>query len=153
MFATRLYIQFSDTRLKVSSPQSPNIFECIPLVAIEGANGQRRVSAIGKDAEALVGKSGFEIVNPFAHPRLVIGDPLVALKLLQYGLVSFRGRRLGPLIMNGVLHAERPLEGGLSPMERKALVELGNGSGFRNVAVHEGPALSMHQVKSFKMRD
>jgi len=152
MFETRLYIQFSDTRLKVSSPQAANIFECSPLVALEGVNGQQRISAIGQDAEALIGKPGFEIVNPFAHPRLVVGDPRVAEKLLQFAVRSFQGRGLGSLILSGILHAERSLDGGLSDMERKALVEVGHGSGFRKVVVHEGHVLSMREVKNFKLR-
>ena len=152
MFQTRLYIQFSDARLKVSSPSVAQPFECSPFVAIEDKNGKKIITAIGREAEALKGNANVNVVNPFAHPRMLIGDFTVGEKLLQHAFRSFfKGKWLFPRL-EGIMHPERDLEGGLTQVEYRAVRELSENAGCRKVAIHEGRALTMEEVKNHDMR-
>jgi|SRR5690349_8873407 len=152
MFQTRLYIQFSDTRLKVSSPSAAQPFECTPFVAIEDKNGKKIIAAIGREAEALKSKTNMNVVNPFAHPRILIGDFTVGEKLLQHAFRSFfQGKWLFPRL-EGIMHPERELEGGLTQIEYRAVRELCENAGCRRSAIHEGRALTMEEVKNYEMR-
>jgi len=153
MFETRLYIQFSDTRLKVSSPSRSHTFECTPFVAIEDVKGGNKIiTAIGRDAESLKGKPNINVVNPFAHPRIVIGDFTVGEKLLQHAIRSFL--KTGWLLprLKGIMHPERDLEGGLTQVEIRSVRELCENAGCRWSAVHEGRALTMEEVRTYEMR-
>ena len=152
MFSTRLYIQFSDKRIKVSSPQIDQPYETTPFVAVESANNKKIISAIGRDAEALQGKSNIVVVNPFAHPRIVIGDFTIGEKLLQYSLRSMLKSRWFVPVIIGIIHPERKLEGGLTQIEHRALRELCLSAGCRQSAVHDGPPLSLEDVAKYEIR-
>ena len=152
MFETRLYIQFSDKRLKVSSPHLTETFECTPFMAIENKQGKYIIAAIGREAEAMRGKPDVNVVNPFDHPRLVVGDFTVGEKLLQHALRSLFKAKWAPRILEGLMHPERDMEGGLTQVEYRAVRELGENAGCRKVAVHEGRALTMEEVKRHDMR-
>jgi rod shape-determining protein MreB len=149
MFETRLYIQVSDRRVKISSPQSDRAFECTPFMAI---NDAKVITAIGKDAEALKGQPGMNVINSFAHPRMVLGDFTVGEKLLQHAIREFLKGKLFVPVLTGIIHAERELEGGLTQIEIRALREAIENAGCRKSAVHEGRALTMDEVRNHEMR-
>jgi rod shape-determining protein MreB and related proteins len=151
MFETRLYVQISDQRLRVPSPQLSEVFECTPCVAIQDVNGKKAIAAIGREAEALSGKPGTVVVNPFGHPRMVLGDFTVGEKLLQHAFRAFlKSRWLSPIV-TGVIHPERQLEGGLTQIEYRAIREACENAGCHKVAIHEGRALTMDEVKKYEM--
>lgn len=152
MFETRIYIQVSEKRMKLSSPQTAESYECTPFVAIEDVNGRKLISAIGREAEALIGKANMNVVNPFAHPRMALGDYTVGEKLLQHAVRSFlKGKWFVPML-TGIIHPERQLEGGLTQIECRALRELCDGAGFRKSAIHEGRPLTMDEVRTYEIR-
>jgi rod shape-determining protein MreB len=152
MFETRLYIQVSDKRVKVSSPQIATPFETRPFVAIEDKGGNKIISAIGREAEALQGRPNVALVNPFAHVRTVLGDFTVGEKLLQHAIRSVLKDRWLVLQLFAIIHPERQLEGGLTQVELRALRELCENAGCRRSAVHEGRPLTMEEVRSYEMR-
>lgn len=152
MFETRLYIQISAERLRISSPQIIRSYESIPVVAIEAVKGKKIVAGIGADAEMLRNKPNMTFVNPFGHPRLVLGDFTVGEKLLCHAVRSIlKGKWFTPMLL-GIVHPERQLEGGLTQIEYRALRELCVNAGCRKVAVHEGRVLTVDEVRTYDVR-
>ena len=80
---------------------------------------------------------------PFSNQRLLVADFAVAERLLQ--------RAIAELLPTRLLRLSRPprlliqplerLEGGLSQVEERILLELGLGCGARKVRLHMGPEL------------
>jgi hypothetical protein len=85
-------------------------------------------------------------VEPFEHPRMVISDSACASMLFQYGLHQLsRFKWMSPspiLIMQPVME----LTGGLSELENRALLELGESAGARKTLIHCGKMLSDQEV-------
>ncbi len=152
MFVTRIYIQVSDKRLRISSPTPQVKYESSPFVAIETVGEKKVVSAIGATAEALSGKPNFNVVNPFGHPRTVLGDFTVGEKLLQHALAEALGRRRFFTFVWGILHPERQLEGGLTQIEYRALREVGECAGCRKLEIYEGRPLTVSEVEAYKFK-
>jgi len=149
LLVTRIYFQISDTRLRVSSPRFDYAFEAPPWMAIDDAARGKIVAAIGLDALALRGRPNITVINPFAHPRTILGDYTVAEKMLQHAVrLLLHGRFMTPMIL-GILHCERVLEGGLTQVEHRALRELAENAGCGRAVVHEGPALSPVEVLKY----
>ncbi|NEV64969.1 rod shape-determining protein [Thiorhodococcus minor] len=149
MLGIRLYIQCSERRLRVSSPQRAASFECEPLIALEDRPGRARVLAIGADARALEGRAGTRVVNPFAHPRIVIDDFAAAESLLKSAIRPLTKGRWWSSVALGILHPERDFDGGLTDIERRALYELCIGAGCRQCLIHRGAALSLEAVMRY----
>lgn len=148
MFKTLLYIQISDQRLRVTSPQLANSYESTPCVAIDNSDGKKLIVAVGREAEALRGKPNVEVINPFGHPRLVLSDSTVGEKLLQHAIYKlFEGKlRLSKRV--ALIHPERELEGGLTPVEHQSLAELCKNAGCGETTVYQGRPLTMDELRA-----
>lgn len=86
---------------------------------------------------------------PFSHPRLLVSDFASAERTLKQAIATLLPRRflrlqLAPHLL--IQPMER-LEGGLSEIERRVLLELGHGSGARTVRIHVGNELDDEAVK------
>jgi rod shape-determining protein MreB len=85
-------------------------------------------------------------VEPFEHPRIVIADFSCASKLLQYGLhqlTRFKWISPSPIL---IIQPVMELTGGLSEIENRALLELGESAGARKTLIHCGKTLSDPEV-------
>lgn len=84
--------------------------------------------------------------HPFTTTRLLVGQFREAAVLLGEG-VGAMGRRglVRPVV---VLHPMDMVEGGLSEVEERVLVELAKSLGARKVLLHLGPVLTDPQVLS-----
>jgi rod shape-determining protein MreB len=90
-----------------------------------------------------------QVIEPFNHPRVVMADFMVASKLLQYGMQQLsRAKWISPAPIL-VIRPDRELDGGLSEMETRALMELGESAGARKAFVHYGNVLSDADVVTF----
>lgn len=81
---------------------------------------------------------------PFSHPRLLVGDFASAQHALKQAIDAllpkgFLGLRLAPRLL--IQPMER-LEGGLTALELRVLLEMGHGCGARKVRIHVGGELS-----------
>jgi|GEM_PF-336709 len=137
-----LYIQIWSDRIKVTEPESGQVFEDKALVAYkEERKGQRNAVRFGFDAE---GVPGADLVEPFAHPRALLNDFFAAQKLLQHIFANFhQGKPLkgAPLV---VIQPMEKLDGGLTMIEERAFQELALGAGAREAIVYAGDELDLH---------
>lgn len=143
------YVRFDGDRLRVSSPGAQRPFECSPHIAIEVVDGGKSiVRAIGREAQARYGTPGMEVCNPFDHPRLVAHEFPLAEKVVRHALLQMFGRfNLLPLHL--IMHPLKELEGGLTDIEERLLLEIASAAGARKAAVHIGRELAAHEVVSY----
>ena len=84
---------------------------------------------------------------PFTTQRLLVGDFVAAVDCLRQ---SLRDVRYGPRFLAAptvVMHPLEMNEGGLSAIERRALLELAEGAGGKIAMVWEGRELADSEVK------
>ena len=86
---------------------------------------------------------------PFSHPRLLVGDFANAERVLKQAIDTllpkrFLRLRLAPRL---VIQPMERLEGGLTVLEQRVLLELGHGCGARSVRIHIGNELSDTEVE------
>ncbi|MCX7894007.1 MAG: hypothetical protein N2544_16770 [Burkholderiales bacterium] len=74
-----------------------------------------------------------------ASPRMLVGDFTLAQQEMKEAVKAVRRGWRSPEIL---LHPMERIEGGITPIEARVLLELGAGAGASRVAVHTGPALS-----------
>lgn len=148
LFSNDLYIQVWEKRIKVTSIQTQAVFDQMPLVAIETTkSGQKVVREVG-NACSSIDPNQYQIINPFSHPRMLLGDFLVAEKLLQFVVKELHQGKIFTPSPRIIFHPMEKTEGGLNLVEDKAFRELCMGAGARAVVIHLGDELSIHNLSS-----
>jgi rod shape-determining protein MreB len=148
LFSNDLYIQVWENRIKASSIQTQTVFDQMPLVAIEtNKAGQKVVREVGNACKS-VDPNQYQIINPFSHPRMLLGDFLVAEKLLQFIVKELHKGKFFTPAPRIIFHPMEKVEGGLNLVEDKAFRELCLGAGARAVAIHLGDELSQHDLST-----
>ena len=148
LFSNDLYIQVWESRIKATSIQTQTVFDQMPLVAIETTKaGQKVVHEVGNACKS-VDPNQYQIINPFSHPRMLLGDFLVAEKLLQYIVKELHKDKFFTPAPRMIFHPMEKTEGGLTMVEEKAFRELCIGAGARVVAIHLGDELSVNDLSS-----
>jgi hypothetical protein len=84
--------------------------------------------------------------EPFERPRIVILDLACASKLFQYGLQQLSRFKWITPSPNLIIQPVVELTGGLSEIENRALLELGESAGARKTLIHTGDTLSDQEV-------
>lgn len=148
-----LYITARESELRLRHVLAATETVVEPLVAIREQGGGMIVG-IGQDAkQAATRLPNTVVVNPFSHPRSLLGDFLVAEKLLRQLIIDLYGHRIlrpAPMI---VFQPLEKLEGGLTTVEERAFKELCAGAGGREVHVWTGRPLSDQEVVAGTFKD
>jgi actin-like ATPase involved in cell morphogenesis len=144
-FGTTIYVRFDAKRIHATNPQTLAEFNDSPVVALRGPpNGAVVVAAVGHEAEALSGPD-IRRVNPFAHARVVIHEFEIAQALFRYVLQRVLPPR-SLLRPHALIQPLRALQGGISDVEERALIEAIVAAGARSGSLHIGSELSPEQV-------
>lgn len=85
--------------------------------------------------------------QPFSHPRLLVGDFGNAERALKEAIDTVLPRRFLRLAPRLLIQPMERLEGGLTALEQRVLLELGHGCGARTVRIHVGPLLDDASVE------
>lgn len=138
-FKSTVYIRFSSSLIHVRLVEKNRTIEEKPLIAISRKNGKYRVAGVGKEADIVKSKdpSSVTIHNAFNHPRTFVSNIDVAeatLRQFVY-LVIQRKVMVRPLI---ILHPLEKIDGGITHIELKGLLDLGLSIGGRKVYVWTG---------------
>lgn len=111
------------------------LVEDVPQIAVKNNNGNWHPTAFGKEAGlAAEADQNVRIINPFKHPRVIIDDFDAAELVLKHFLK--KAGLTGGLFSGApvlVIHYIEPVEGGLSRIEARALIDLGFGLGAKNI--------------------
>lgn len=114
------------------------------------------VVAVGEEADAALQRAPEALVlrTAFDHPRLIFGNLENTILVMQQFVlraalqadISLRGCRV-------VLHPQRELEGGLSDLEARGLIELATRAGGRDVGIYNGAAeLTPQDLTTMRLR-
>ena len=145
-FSPVIYIQIAPDRLWLRNPRTGETIDEPPELALSAAPKQT-ILAVGPQARAAVAASpGALLVNPFAHPRSIVSDFIVAEQLLKHQLRRVLGKSLLTLAPCLVMHPQGPMQGGLTQVERRALHEMGQGAGAAQVHLWIGRPLTDEEV-------
>lgn len=136
------YVRMRPQLLSVRDVSTKKSIEGVPLMAISKGRHQK-ILGIGSTAAADASTAGeeFNLINGFTHPRSIISDFTVAEKTLQhyFRLLSEKNAlKPSPVV---VMHPLEKTEGGLTPIEIRALLELALGAGAREAYVWTGREL------------
>jgi rod shape-determining protein MreB and related proteins len=133
------YARVDRTRISIRDVSTGATFESAARLGLDSAN---RIVSVGEGSSPDVVRT----VEPFAHPRIVIADFACASKLFQYGLHQLsRFKWISPSQIL-IIHPVMELAGGLSEIENRALLELGESAGARKTVLHCGKPLSDQEV-------
>ena len=133
------YARIDRTRVSIRDVSTGATFESAARIGLDSAN---RVVSVGDASNPDVART----VEPFEHPRIVMSDFACAVKLFQYGLhqlTRFKWITPSPVL---IIQPIMELTGGLSEIEHRALLELGESAGARKTVIHCGKMLSDEEV-------
>ncbi len=148
-----LYVRIRPDLLSVRGVITKSHYEDEPWVAIN-SKGRQEIVMIGKAARERGEGHGVVLCNGFDHPRSIISDFTIAEATLRRFIRELgRGRprkilRLRPAM---VIHPLTRLEGGLTMVEERALLELAIAVGacHGKAMVYTGPELTDEDVLAF----
>ncbi len=140
-FSNDLLIEIREKRLKVSSFSNSEIFDEIPLIAVERNEDKTIVLAIGSKASSAIGPN-IEVVNPFSHPRSMVSNFTYAQKIMQHAIRCLHTTKVIAPAPRVIIHQLEKTEGGLTEIEDRVLRELALGAGAREVIVYSGSTIN-----------
>jgi rod shape-determining protein MreB len=145
-FASVVYVQIWENRLKVTDISTGEVFDDAPYVIIKTSDkGEKIISGIGSIANQNLASNEIS-VNPFSHPRVLFSDFYVGEKLLQYAftkLSNIKSLRPRPKV---IIHPMEKTEGGLTMIEKRAFRELAIGAGAIEVKLYTGLQLGISSL-------
>jgi len=148
-----VYVRIKKTWLSVRDVATGAEYQDKPLLAIKRQPSGSTVVSVGSRALAETAKQDVQIVNGYDHPRTVLNDFSAAEKTLAYFLKQvFASTILRPSPVL-ILHVQEQLEGGLTQVEVRALLELGAGVGGREVYIWEGRDLTDREISDRQYPD
>jgi rod shape-determining protein MreB and related proteins len=142
-----LYIKLSPERLTVRNVRSGESVSEVPEMAISTAPKQA-ILAVGSEARRAAGTQDAKVVNPFNHPRTLVGDFTVGEQLLKTFVRKLQGSSLVAIAPLIVMHPLGSPKGGFTQVERRAFREMALGAGASKVVLWVGHELSDAEVLS-----
>ena len=149
-----LYVRIHPDVLSVRDVKSGRSVEEPPVIAIRGGlqvdGTNPEPLAVGRDALKFADESRTNLVNPFAHPRTPLSDFTSAEYLLKGFIRKLRGHSFWVRAPIVVLHLIPNLQGDITQIEIRALLELGKGAGALRAYGWLGPDLTDEQLTTLK---
>jgi rod shape-determining protein MreB len=152
LFRNTLYVRLRPDLMSVLHVESGQEYGDLPALAIERRGDNRRIVGVGRDAVLKAALPDVVLANGFEHPRTLIADFNVAEQTLKQFLKKVLPKSLFVVSPVVVMHPQAFLEGGLTQIELRALVELCVGAGARKVFIWEGPELSAEELRELRFR-
>lgn len=147
LFSQDLYIQVWETRLKVSSIGSAEVYDEEPLMALKNnAKNQPVVVAIGNKVKTLNSSESDETINPFKHPRLLVNDFVIAEKIIRHAVRELHKAKWIAPSPRVIFQPMEKIEGGVTGLEDRIYRELCLGAGAREVLLHIGEPLPVYNL-------
>ena len=142
-----VYVRVWRRRITLKLVGSDRLIDDVPVLALKADHGKTMVAVVGRPAETVVqSDSSLKLVAPFDHPRVPVADFTCAEKVLFFFLRQlFAGRIFKPM-MAMVLQPMESFEGGITQIERRALLELGENCGARRCYVYTGKELTDEEI-------
>jgi len=143
-----IYIRFSPQLIHIHYAEKNQTIEEKPIIALcDNKKKKRQVVAVGNESAKIQAQdpAKIQIYNAFKHPRTFLSHFELAEATLRYFICKIGSRKimLRPII---ILHPTENLQGGITQIEYKALIELGVSIGGRQVFVWTGRPLTNKEL-------
>lgn len=146
-FNNTIYIQFSSKQILLRYVEKRETLSDEPIIALKTDRKRKKVVAVGKEAQQEQSKdpSNITIHNAFKHPRTFLDNFEIAEATLRYFIYKLVQRKMfvTPLI---IFHPTENIEGGVTQIEHRGLVELGASIGARKTYIWTGRTLSDEEL-------
>lgn len=146
--APLIYVKISADRLTVRNVKTGEEIAEVPEMAIGGVGKKARILAVGAEARGAASTQSGELVNPFSHPRTLVGDFTVGEQLLKEFVRRVHRRSWFALAPRVVMHPLGSPAGGFTQVERRAFREMALGAGASDVVLWVGRELSDQEAGS-----
>lgn len=133
-------------RVSVRNVATGDVVEIAPILGLDSSD---TILSVGDPVDP----AAVRVLMPFQHPRILIEDFVGAEKVVQYAIRTLYGKGLirpSPIV---VVHPDIELDGGLTQIEARALLELAEGAGARRAYLHYGRDLTDQEVASLSVQD
>jgi len=145
-FQPVVYVQISPELLSVKNVKTGAVIAEVPEMAIS-APPQPVMLGVGAQARAAAAATpGARVVNPFAHPRTLVGDFTVAEQLIRAFIRKLDAKAWFAPSPRVVIHPLGAPAGGYTQIERRAVREMALGAGASEVIVYTGRKLTDQEV-------
>ena len=150
-FRKTIYVKIRSDLLSVYSLENNVYLEDKPVVAMKIDDKSRRmIVAVGSDAEKSVKADRFlKLCNGFDHPRSCVGDHEIARGAIAYFISRALKSRVSVRFIL-IIHPLEKLEGGLTNIECKYLIDMGCSVGARQVYIWTGDNLTPDELKNLQ---
>ena len=142
-----IYIKFSSELIHIRYAEKNRIIEEKPIIAVSKAKNRHIVVAVGKECDRAQSKdpSKIQVYNAFKHPRTFLSNFEFAEATLRYFINKIIQRKIliRPVI---VLHPTEKLDGGITQIEFRGLMELGTSIGGKKVFIWKGHTLTNREL-------
>lgn len=145
--AAPLYVTLSPHKLSVRNVKTGLSISGVPEIALSRGPGTR-ILDIGDKAALHKSSKTAQVLNPFVHPRTLIGDFTAGQRVLKAFVRQLNKRSRFRLAYRMVLHPPNNPAGGYTELEIRALREWGLGAGASSVVIWQGPELTNEQILS-----
>ncbi len=137
----KLYIRISSEHIYAKNLDSGAVFDEPALLAVSESGGRKLIVAVGNTVAAACAETGAARMAPFdTHPRVLVDDFDSAAAIFKYAVKQVAGRSF--IAPSAIVHVTKPLAGGLSAIEKRALHELAQSAGARNIKILDDPAVA-----------
>ena len=147
-FSPLLYIKVAPERLTVRNVRTGAEITEVPEIAIGKAGKKAVILGVGAEARMAATAQSAELVNPFNHPRTLVGDFTVGQQLLNTFVRRLNGSSWFAFAPRIVMHPLGSPAGGFTQVERRAFREMALGAGASDVVLWVGRELSDQEVQS-----
>ena len=147
-FSPLLYIKVAPDRVTVRNVKTGAEIAEVPEIAIGVLGRKKAILAVGAPARAAASAQAGELVNPFNHPRTLVGDFTAAEQVLKAFVRRLQSSSWFAPAPRVVMHPLGSPAGGFTQVERRALREMALGAGAAEVVLWVGRELSDQEVQS-----
>lgn len=143
IFRNTIYIKFSSEHIQLRYVETMKVLNDVPIIAIKKKGNKKIVAAVGKTSENARSKNPANVIlhNAFKHPRTFVNDFEIAGATLRYFVCKLVQRKMfvTPIV---IFHPTENIEGGVTQIERRGLIELGRCIGARKSYIWTGRTLT-----------
>ncbi len=139
-FPAPYYLRVSRDRVLARNVSTGHFVEVTPKI---GVDNKYTIVSVGDPVDPQATK----VLRPFEHPRVLFNEFAAAEKILQFVIRELSPKKFFAPSNVVVVHPDSELEGGLTQIEARALREMVQGAGAREVHIYCGPALSDREVE------
>ncbi|MEM7431987.1 MAG: hypothetical protein AAF351_08605 [Pseudomonadota bacterium] len=139
------YLRINRDRVAIRNVATGNDVE---FAAKVGIDANQKVVSYGDPVDP----SAITVAHAFQHPRMLIPDYEVAEKVVHHAVRELAANRYFQASPVLIMHVDIELDGGLTPLEARALREMAERVGARETYIHIGPRLSDDDVANLRFQ-